>query len=101
MRNISFRRRLCKVGFLEVPIQNNLALTPAEMWRLQEQGLPISAENSGLSFDDGEFSKSWDVPFEHRRGVDLASAFEYESQVRHGLNKVIDKISPAKPAESN
>ena len=42
----SNKRRLCKLPPIEEDkmVQNSLAVTPAQMWELQKQGIPISAQ---------------------------------------------------------
>lgn len=99
MLNFEVMRRLAKCGILDVPVQNNLAVTPSEMWKLQQQGLPISAQASGLAYDDGNYGVSWDVPFEHRRGVDIAQAFEYEQHLQKGIEKLLPHLNQ-KPSDS-
>lgn len=86
-------RRLCRIPARETPVQNGLAVTPSQMWELQQSGFPISTQTAGLSFDDGQYKVDWEVPMEHRRGIDPADLFEYQEQMRGKVNEVFGKLS--------
>lgn len=81
----------------ELPVYGNLVVTPAQMMRMSEKGIPISAQN--LAFDptkDGEKNPSFDLPLDRLRGVDPAQMWE-ESQIikqrsRHALKRDIDRF---------
>lgn len=90
----SNKRRLCKLPPIEEDklVQNSLAVTPAQMWELQKQGIPISAQSSGLAYDDGEYKVDWDVPLEHRRGIDPADIWESERTIQSKVNTAFSKI---------
>lgn len=64
----------------ELPVYGNLVVTPSEMLRMTEQGIPISAQNMAYKPADGESNPSWDIPIDRLRGVDPAAMWE-ESQI--------------------
>lgn len=47
-----------------------LALTPAQIAKMSEQGIPITTQMSDQFFD-GTLNPSFDIPLEEQRGVDI------------------------------
>lgn len=68
-----------------VRVQNNLCVTPSQMLALSEVGSPITSSLPDDMFDDGNSGNNFDIPFEHRRGVDIVDAWEYERDCRGRL----------------
>lgn len=63
----------------ELPVLGNLAVTPAEMMRMSEQGLPVTNQNMNYLNDPVQKEPSWELPLDALRGVDPATMWE-ESQ---------------------
>lgn len=73
----------------EQPVQNGLSVTPSEMERLTQEGIPISASNSMLlkSYDVGD--NDFSVPLEFRRGVDpLADGYQQMKEVHSKIGSL-------------
>lgn len=83
----------CKRKSYETPVQNGLGLTPKQMAELTNKGIPISANNLGLSYQDGVQDSDFTVPMEHTRGVDLAdlwnSAMDGKAKAKEVYHKVV------------
>lgn len=78
----------------ETDVQNGLALTPAQLETMTRKGIPIAPQNLGLTYEDAVDVKSFDVPPEHIRGVDIGELWE----MRESTNKRFkDKIKNVKP----
>lgn len=71
----------CKRSKEDIPVQNGLALTPTEMMRLAQKGVPISAQNE-QNFFDGVDNPTWDVAPEKMRGVDPADLWQLQKTSR-------------------
>ena len=72
----------CRYGEFEDPVQNGLAITPAQMLDLTNRGIPVSPSNLGLEYDDGYSELEFDVPSEHVRGIDMADLWEQREDMR-------------------
>ncbi|QXP45105.1 hypothetical protein [Microvirus mar54] len=69
-------------------VESGLAMTPSEMLRASNMGVPISTQMlSGEMFVDGEVSELTDVPIEFRRGVDISDIQEYQENSRKNMHK--------------
>lgn len=64
----------------EIPVYGNLVVTPAQMLKMAEKGIPISSNNTSFRPEDGESNPSFDIPLDRLRGVDPAFMWE-ESQI--------------------
>lgn len=74
-------------------VQNGLAVTPSEMLKSCNMGVPISSQLlSESNFDDGEVSQLTDVPFVFRRGVDVGDVIAYEEQCRSKVSNAYAKL---------
>lgn len=72
--NIKQTTRLsnCKRLETEEKVQDNQAITPAQMYSLAQQGKPISTHQLPAEyFDDGEPFQSYDLPIDRQRGIDV------------------------------
>lgn len=71
-------------------VQNGLALTPAKMLELTNQGFSISAQNNRFlqAVPAAPFA-CFDVPLEFRRGVDpLADGYQAQQEVRSKIKNL-------------
>lgn len=75
----------CKRKKTELPVKSGLAVTPAEMSKLAEEGIPISSNTLGMSFYEGDGSKSWDIPLERVRGVDVAEMWTQSRTIKEKM----------------
>lgn len=60
----------------EQDVQSGLAMTPSQVMKMAEKGLPITTRNLGITYDEGYSQLDFDPPLEHRRGVDIGDLFE-------------------------
>lgn len=61
----------------DIVVQNDLAVTPAQMLDMQARGIPISAQmNSSVPIINQLEDNGFDVPIEFTRGFDLVTAYE-------------------------
>lgn len=66
----------------ELPVVGNLVVTPAAMMKMQEKGLPISAQNMAMLPSDGEVNPSWTVPLDQVKGIDPAQLWEHSQIIK-------------------
>lgn len=64
----------------ELPVHGNLVVTPPQMQKMAEQGIPITSQNIAMTPQDGQPNPSWDLPLDQLRGIDPAQMWE-ESQI--------------------
>lgn len=64
----------------EIPVYGNLVVTPSQMLKMAEKGIPISSQNTAFQPSDGEKNPSFDLPLDRIRGVDPAAMWE-KSQI--------------------
>lgn len=76
----------CKRASHEIRVKNGLAVTPSEMMKLAERGIPVSAQSFGV-FNDGESNPSWDIPLDRQRGVDAATLWQNEKDIKQKLRQ--------------
>ncbi|UPW41252.1 hypothetical protein [Sigmofec virus UA08Rod_4687] len=68
-----------------LPVYENLAITPSKMAQLVDEGIPVSSSvMSGVAFD-GVSNPSWDVPIERLRGVDVAAVWNAQKSARKNI----------------
>ncbi len=78
----------CKRSDIELPVQNDLALTPAKVLEMAEQGIPVSAQASVEQFYDGEPNPQWDgLPLDEQRGVDIVTMWNAEKDIKGAIRK--------------
>lgn len=70
--------RVCstKLQKYEKSVQPGLALTPSQIHKMSEKGIPVTTQNLDGMFDDGVTRPSWDVPLDQQRGVDVATMWQ-------------------------
>lgn len=64
-------------------VQQNLAVTPAQMMSLTEKGIAISTQT--LQYDEGSLNPSNIVPIDARRGVDVNDVWQASETARKKL----------------
>lgn len=68
-------------------VQNGLSLTPAEMLKLSEQGIPISSHFDDSKFYDGDSKPLNGIDFLDQRGIDVVDAWNHQKDSRRNLRK--------------
>ncbi|MCM1356619.1 MAG: hypothetical protein NC212_09485 [Staphylococcus sp.] len=58
-----------------------LSVSPSQMARMAEKGIPITAQMSETFFD-GTTNPSFDIPIEDRRGIDVNAVWEAQKTAR-------------------
>lgn len=74
----------------ESTVQDNLSLTPHQMWELTKRGTPISTSNVAMSYVDGIPNPDWDIPIESQRGIDLNDLWTARQEFKAKLRNNID-----------
>lgn len=64
--------------------EQNIAVTPSQIQQMVERGIPVSPSNAS-SFIDGVPNPSFDVPIEHRRGVDVVDVWDASQDAKRSL----------------
>lgn len=62
-------------------VQSGLALTPADVLRAAEQGIPVSSSSSS-NFIDGQPNPSWDIPLDEQRGIDIGHLWQEQMNAK-------------------
>lgn len=71
-----------------IEIEQNLALTPSDINKRNQQGLPISCAMLSLeNFAPGHEGSDPSVPFLARRGVDISEAAVYTQNSRRRISE--------------
>lgn len=65
-----------------IPTQENLAITPARMAEMVDNGIPVSSNVLSGNYDDGVPSPAWDIPIDRKRGVDVAEVWQAQKTAR-------------------
>lgn len=63
---------------------NGLAVTPADMHRMVDRGIPVSPSNDALFFD-GTPNVTFDLPIEDARGVDVNDIWNAQQDARRKI----------------
>ena len=79
---IRVKRDYSPKGYFPV-VRPNLAVTPAKMLTMAENGIPISSLTQDKFFD-GEFKLEWGIPAERQRGVDTGTVLHHPGGHRRG-----------------
>lgn len=77
---------ICKRKKGELPVHGNLAYTPAEMFEMWKQGVPISNENMGTPTFESD-QTVWNIPIERQRGVDIADVWQTQQTARKRMKQ--------------
>ena len=87
----------CKCGEDETPTQPNLAVTPAQMMELTAQGIPVSTQNLGLSYDEGVPELEFTPALDQMRGIDMCTMWEHQQTSKKKLGSAYSKAKAAQP----
>lgn len=72
----------------DIPVESDLALTPAQMELMTNNGTPVSTQLIAGNFDDGVPNPSDDMPLMYQRGTDIVDAWDASKDAQSKLNKV-------------
>lgn len=72
----------CQAQPDELPVYSNLVVTPSQMLKMAEKGIPISSQNTSFQPSDGEKNPSFDLPLDRLRGVDPAAMWEHSQVIK-------------------
>lgn len=82
MNSIIKKLRYRKHSFASTPnlevyqaTQSGLSVTPSEIAKLTERGIPVSSSNASL-FIDGVVNPSFDLPLDQMRGTDVVDVWD-------------------------
>lgn len=89
MKKIRRKFAVCKRKIGEVVVQNGLAVTPSQVLKMAEQGIPASAQMNSRMID-GHTGSDWNVPLEERRGVDIAQMWQESQNIRSKFKQAHD-----------
>lgn len=69
------------------PVKSHLAITPAQMDKAREQGVPITPNNVNPDLiQDGTTNPQFEIELERQRGVDIAELWQNAESSRKKLN---------------
>lgn len=77
----------------EKPVQNGLALTPADLARMTANGIPISTQNLETMYSEGSLELTYDVPLDQQRGIDAADLFQAAETAKKNLKRAKNKMA--------
>lgn len=76
----------CKRRIGETVVQNGLSVTPSDVLKMAESGIPASAQMNSLMID-GHTGSDWNIPLEERRGIDIAQMWQASNDIRAKFRK--------------
>ena len=68
-----------------LPVYGNLAITPSQIEKMVDKGIPVTSQNLAYIPAQGEQNPSWDIPISDIRGVDPAQLWEQSEQSKHRI----------------
>lgn len=77
---------MCDNSDMFMKTQDNLALTPSDVKRCVENGIPVSVSNASM-FIDGVENPSTVLPVDELRGVDIVDTWEASRTAKAKLIK--------------
>lgn len=86
MKKIRRKFAHCKRQRGEAIVQNGLAVTPSQVLKMAESGIPASAQMNSAMIDGHEGS-DWVVPLDERRGIDIAQMWQESMNARNKFRK--------------
>lgn len=91
MRKVRVKNRLAKVVTKDsdIPVRNDLAVTPAQMQVMAANGVAISSQRAS-DFNDGDTNASFDIPLEQIRGLDIVDYWELQKDSRNRVKMHIE-----------
>lgn len=84
------------------PVKSHLAITPAQMDKAREQGVPITPSNINPDLvQDGTTNPQFEIELERQRGVDIAELWQNAESSRkklrsfekHQANKLQEQLN--------
>lgn len=79
-------------------VQNGLALTPADVLRSAESGVPVASLMQASNFSDGHLGSDWNLDLSDRRGIDIGHLYQEQMEARSKMRKAHQQ---GKVVESN
>ena len=74
----------CKRKVSETAVRNGLAVTPSQVLKMAEAGLPVSAQLQ-YQMVEGHTGSDWNLGIEERRGIDMAQVWQESKSARKRL----------------
>lgn len=72
----------------ELPVQRGLAVTPAQMLEMAQEGIPISSQGAEYMYDDGQRTVDFTPPLERQRRVEIGDLWENQMDIRKKTRKL-------------
>lgn len=94
--NINLKYAYCNLGDGEAAVNNNLAVTPADMERMTLQGRAIASGSLELYATFPKLPLEDGLPLEERRGTDINMAWEATQRARKKVSGISAQLSAAK-----
>lgn len=63
-------------------LQAGLSYTPAQMWQMTKEGVPVSTDNSNQFFYEGSVDLEWEPTAERLRGIDPATLWNMQQDAK-------------------
>lgn len=93
------RLSVCELHEDEDPVQSGLSFTPSKMLELASQGVPVSTQTAGATFDDGYRDLDFEPDLQYQRGIDFADLWERELTAKKKFKKAIHEVSQQQKTE--
>lgn len=70
------------------PVKSHLAITPAQMDKAREQGIPITPNNVNPDLiEDGTNNPQFEIELERQRGIDIAELWQNAESSRKKIGE--------------
>lgn len=86
MKTIRHKFACCKRRKGETFVYDGLSVTPSQVLKMAESGIPASAQMNS-SMIEGHSGTDWNLPIEERRGVDIAQLWQESRNARDKFRK--------------
>lgn len=93
MKKIRRKFACCKRRIGEAIVQNDLAMTPSDVLKMAESGIPASAQMVSQMVD-GHLGSDWSLNLEDRRGIDIAQMWQESMDSRKRIKSASDAAKP-------
>lgn len=97
------KRSTIKCNDYEYPfvhVSSHLSLTPSEMLRAANEGVPIASQVNDNNFYDGDASPEVALLPEHVRGIDMNDMWNAEQNAKKKLSKLRKYSTPVTNGQS-
>lgn len=84
----------------EPVVKPGLAVTPHEMELMHSKGIPISSSSLDQQYYDGDTSKSFEIPIDRQRGVDISDVWNASKDAKKRMSKRQKKSVDVNPVKS-